>query len=279
MSMIQEINGTNIKIFGDQYELYLRSENNMKIADNLEMLELPMNVMGRERLIYPTLMWDDDNVILVDAGISGNLKMIKKQMEAAGVSLAKINKIIVTHQDIDHIGGIKGILSENPEVRVFAHEEDKPYIQGDKKIIRLNSKFMDRIKDLPEVERLKVLNMFENSSVKVNNTINDGEMLPYCGGITIIHTPGHTPGHICLYHQMSKTLIVGDTMNIMDGQLVGPNKDTMSGNEANDAINSIKKFKDYDIMNIITYHGGLFNDKPNERIKKLIRYRKFFSYK
>jgi hypothetical protein len=50
MSMIQEINGTNIKIFGDQYELYLRSENNMKIADNLEMLELPMNVMGREIL-------------------------------------------------------------------------------------------------------------------------------------------------------------------------------------------------------------------------------------
>ena len=219
----------------------------MKIADNIERLELPMNLMGSERLIYPTLMWDEDNVILVDAGIPGYLLQLKNAMIEAGVSFDRLNKIIVTHQDIDHIGGIKGILSENPEVRVFAHEEDKPYI------------------------RLKILDMFENSSVKVNQTISDGEVLPYCGGITVIHTPGHTPGHVCLYHQMSKTLIVGDTMNIIDKQLVGPNKDMMSEDEANDANNSLKKFKDYDIVNIITYHGGLFNDKPNERIKELIR--------
>jgi glyoxylase-like metal-dependent hydrolase (beta-lactamase superfamily II) len=253
----------------------------MKIADNLEMLELPINVMGTERLVYPTLMWDDDNVILVDAGIPSNLEMIKKQMEAAGVPFARLTKIVATQQDIDHVAGIKGILGENPEVRVLAHEEDKPYIQGEKKVKRLNSKFMDRIKDLPKEEQLKIVDMFENSSVKVNSTLSDGEVLPYCGGITVIHTPGHTPGHICLYHQMSKTLIAGDAMNILDGLLVGPNKDPMSEDEvnANNAINSLKKLKDYDIVNIITYHGGLFTDKPNERIKEVIRDRKFFSYR
>jgi hypothetical protein len=51
----------------------------MKIADNLEMLKLRMNVMGVTRIVYPTLMWDDDNVILVDAGIPSNLKMIKNK--------------------------------------------------------------------------------------------------------------------------------------------------------------------------------------------------------
>lgn len=253
----------------------------MRIADNLVMLELPMKVMGIERIVYPTLMWDDDNVILVDTGTPSNLEMIKKQTEAAGASFAKLNKIIVTQQDIDHIAGIKGILSENPEVRVFAHEEDKPYIQGEEKVKRLNSKFMDRIKDLPQEEQLRIVDMFENSSVKVNNTISDGEVLPICGGVTIIHTPGHTPGHICLYHQMSKTLIAGDAMNILHGQLVGPNEDPMSedGVNANNAINSLKKLEDYDIVNIITYHGGLFNDKPNEEIKEVIRDRKFYSYR
>ncbi len=243
----------------------------MKIADNIEMLELPMNLMGSERTIYPTLMWDEDNVILVDAGIPGYLLQLKNSMIEAGVSFDRLNKIIVTHQDIDHIGGIKGILSEKPDVEVLAHEEDKPYIQGEKKIVRLNPQFMERINALPDVERLKILDMFENSSVKVNRTVSDGEVLPYCGGITVIHTPGHTPGHICLYHQMSKTLIVGDTMNIIDGQLMGPNKDMMGKEEAMDAINSLKKFQDYDVVNIITYHGGLFNDKPNERIKELIK--------
>ncbi len=243
----------------------------MKIADNIEMLELPMNLMGSERTIYPTLMWDEDNVILVDAGIPGYLLQLKNSMIEAGVSFDRLNKIIVTHQDIDHIGGIKGILSEKPDVEVLAHEEDKPYIQGEKKIVRLNPQFMERINALPDVERLKILDMFENSSVKVNRTVSDGEVLPYCGGITVIHTPGHTPGHICLYHQMSKTLIVGDTMNIIDGQLMGPNKDMMGKEEAMDAINSLKKFQNYDVVNIITYHGGLFNDKPNERIKELIK--------
>ena len=243
----------------------------MKIADNIEMLELPINLMGSERTIYPTLIWDEDNVILVDAGIPGYLLQLKNAMIEAGVSFDKLNKIIVTHQDIDHIGGIKGILSEKPEVIVLAHEDDKPYIQGEKKIVRLNPQFMERINALPDAEKLKILDMFENSSVKVNQTVSDGEVLPYCGGITVIHTPGHTPGHVCLYHQMSKTLIVGDTMNIIDDQLVGPNKDMMGEEEAMDAINSLKKLIDYDIVNIITYHGGLFNDKPNERIKELIR--------
>ena len=243
----------------------------MKIADNIEMLELPINLMGSERTIYPTLIWDEDNVILVDAGIPGYLLQLKNAMIEAGVSFDKLNKIIITHQDIDHIGGIKGILSEKPEVIVLAHEDDKPYIQGEKKIVRLNPQFMERINALPDAEKLKILDMFENSSVKVNNTINDGEMLPYCGGIIVIHTPGHTPGHVCLYHQMSKTLIVGDTMNIIDDQLVGPNKDMMGEEEAMDAINSLKKLIDYDIVNIITYHGGLFNNKPNVRIKELIK--------
>jgi len=243
----------------------------MKIADNIEMLELNINLMGNERLIYPTLIWDEDNVIVVDAGIPGYLLQLKNAMIEAGVSFDKLNKIIVTHQDIDHIGGIKGILSEKPEVMVLAHEDDKPYIQGEKKIVRLNSQFMDRINALSDAERLKILDMFENSSVKVNQTISDGEVLPYCGGVTVIHTPGHTPGDVCLYHQMSKTLIVGDTMNIIDEQLVGPNKDMMSEEEAMDAINSLKKLIDYDIVNIITYHGGLFNNKPNVRIKELIK--------
>ena len=243
----------------------------MKIADNIEMLELPINLMGSERTIYPTLIWDEDNVILVDAGIPGYLLQLKNAMIEAGVSFDKLNKIIITHQDIDHIGGIKGILSEKPEVIVLAHEDDKPYIQGEKKIVRLNPQFMERINALPDAEKLKILDMFENSSVKVNQTISDGEVLPYCGGITVIHTPGHTPGHVCLYHQMSKTLIVGDTMNIIDDQLVGPNKDMMGEEEAMDAINSLKKLIDYDIVNIITYHGGLFNNKPNVRIKELIK--------
>jgi glyoxylase-like metal-dependent hydrolase (beta-lactamase superfamily II) len=241
----------------------------LKIADGIEMIKLPMNLMGMNRTIYPTLIWDDDSVVLVDAGVTNSLPEIKNAMEDANIPFEKLNKIIVTHQDIDHIGGIKSILDELPEVKVLAHEEDKPYIQGEKKLIRLNSNFMNRINSLPKEEREKILDMFENVHVEVNMTLTDGEELAYCGGIIVIHTPGHTPGHICLYHKKTKTLIVGDAMNVVDGQLIGPNKQTMNEKEGRIAINSLKKFEEYDIENVISYHGGLFNDNPNQRIKEL----------
>ena len=242
----------------------------MKIADGIEMLELEMNMMGRESTIYPTLIWDEDTVILVDAGLSVSLSGIKNAMQDAGVPFEKLNKIIITHQDIDHIGGIKNILSELPDVEVLAHEDEKPYIQGGEKFVRLNSSFMDRINNFPEEAQEKILDMFKNAPVEVDKTLKDGQELHDCGGIIIIHTPGHTPGHICLYHKASKTMIVGDAMNVIDGQLAGPNKQLMNEEEAEKAVNSLKKFEKYDIENIITYHGGLFNDNPNQRIKELL---------
>lgn len=243
----------------------------MKIADGIEMLELPMNLMGRESMVYPTLIWDENNVILADAGAPNSLHEIKRAMEGVGVSFENLDKIIVTHQDIDHIGGIQGILNELGEVKVIAHEDDKPYIQGEKKLVRLNSKFMDRINALPEGEREKVLDMFKDLSVRVNETLADGEALDCCGEIVAIHTPGHTPGHLCLYHKASKTLVAGDAMNVFDGQLVGPNKQILNEEDWKEAVNSLKKFEEYDIENVISYHGGLFNDNPNQRIKDILR--------
>ncbi|MGB9980526.1 MBL fold metallo-hydrolase [Methanobacterium sp.] len=240
----------------------------MKIADGIEMIELPVKAIGNESIIYPTLIWDEGTVILVDAGMSGSLPEIKNAMENAGVPFERLNKIIVTHQDIDHIGGIKNILNELSEVNVLAHKEDKPYIQGEKKLVRLNSNFMERINDLPEEEQKKVLDMLENISVPVDMTLEDGEELTDCGGIVVIHTPGHTPGHICLYHKASKTIIMGDAMNIMDKQLTGPNTLLLTEEDAKKAVNSLKKFEKYDVENVITYHGGLFNNKPNQRIKE-----------
>lgn len=232
------------------------------------MIELPVKVIGNESIIHPTLIWDKDTVILVDTGMAGSLPEIKNAMENTSVSFERLNKIIVTHQDIDHIGGIKSILNELDDVKVLAHEEDKPYIQGEKKLIRLNSNFMERINSLPDEEQKKVLNMLENLSVSVDITLEDGEELADCGGIIIIHTPGHTPGHICLYHKASKTLIVGDAMNIIDEQLIGPNKLLLTEENAKKAVNSLRKFENYDVENVITYHGGLFNNDPNQRIRE-----------
>ncbi|MCK9911855.1 hypothetical protein MXD81_22055, partial [Microbacteriaceae bacterium K1510] len=83
------------------------------------------------------------------------------------------------------------------------------------------------LESLPEEVRQKALELCENPpKAKVDRVLTDGEELPYCGGIRVIFTPGHTPGHISLYLQQSKTLVAADAMIVWDGVLRGPVQQT-----------------------------------------------------
>ena len=84
---------------------------------------------------------------------------------------------------------------------MISFQEEKPYIEGTKKPVKL-SMLEQSLDYLPEkmnmfYDKLKIC--FEKFKVNINETLSDEQVLPYCGGITVIHTPGHTPGHISLY--------------------------------------------------------------------------------
>lgn len=243
----------------------------MKVADGVEMLKVTANTMGRTNTIYPTVVWDDETMVLVDAGYPGPL--LRGAMEKAGLHFERISKIIITHHDIDHIGGLPGILNELPgKVEVLAHEGEKPYIQGEKRPIKFTPERMAQIEkqlsSLPE-DQAKALKAVFGTHAKagVDKTIADGEKLSYCGGITVIYTPGHTPGHTCLYLNQSKTLVTGDAMNLVDGKLIGPNPEYTYDMDL--AMQSLKKLTEYDIENVICYHGGLYKGDANRRIAEL----------
>jgi glyoxylase-like metal-dependent hydrolase (beta-lactamase superfamily II) len=238
----------------------------MQIANGIEILEISANVMGKAETIHPTLIWDDETVILVDTGFPGQLSKIREAMEKAKVSFDKLNKIILTHQDIDHIGSLPDILNESTQkIEVMANELEKPYIQGEKRLIKFESLDLD---SLPEELGKKLKPIIENPpKAKVDRTVADGEELPYCGGIIIIHTPGHTPGHISLYHKQSKTLIAGDALFVADCQLIGPKPQYTL--DMNLAKKSLAKLCQYDIEKVICYHGGLYMGNANQRIAEL----------
>ncbi|MGC7870601.1 MBL fold metallo-hydrolase [Desulfosporosinus sp. SYSU MS00001] len=72
------------------------------------------------------------------------------------------------------------------------------------------------------------------------------------------HTPGHTPGHMVLFHKESNTLIAGDAANISDGKLVDPNP--MQCDNAEQAAESLEKIKSLGAKTIICYHSGLMTN-------------------
>lgn len=242
----------------------------MKIESGIYMLEISANIMGMTSVINPTLIWDKDSLVMIDTGYPGQLHQICEAVEKEGIPFSKLNTVILTHQDIDHIGSISDILKEMPErVKVLAHEEEKAYISGEKKPVKL-AKLEDELDHLPEnvkiiYEKLKV--GFKNSRVNIDKMLIDGQELSFCGGITVIHTPGHTPGHISLYLKKWKILIAGDILSVKEGLLVKADEDINFDNELN--MESIKKLMKYDIETVICYHGGIYKGNVKKRIAEL----------
>lgn len=241
----------------------------MKIANGVEMLEITANAMAGPTIIYPVVIWDKDDVVLVDTGYPGQLSKFQNAFELAGIPYSSLNRIVITHQDIDHIGCIASIVKDlQGKVEVIAHEAEKPYITGEKVPVKL-AQFEGMRDQMTEEKRAffdKFRAGFEASRADVDRTVTDGEELPFCGGISVIHTPGHTPGHICLYHRLSKTLITGDAMTIEGGELCGP--EPRIAFDYSEAIKSLEKVKQLDIENVICYHGGLHKgDTSQAKVK------------
>jgi glyoxylase-like metal-dependent hydrolase (beta-lactamase superfamily II) len=220
----------------------------MEISKGVEMLHLEFH----GNIIHPTLLWDQEMVVLIDTGFPGQIEDLRVAMEKVGVSFDKLKVIILTHQDIDHIGSLPEILQEfGSNIKVYAHELDKPYIQG----------------DLPLLKDGHIENPPKG---KVNDTLIDGQELSYCGGIRVIYTPGHTPGHISLYLKQSKTLIAGDSMYSVNGIIGGIHAPTVL--DIKEARLSLKKYLDLDIESVVCYHGGLSKVNINDQIQKVISY-------
>ena len=131
------------------------------------------------------------------------------------VALNTITHIIVTHDDIDHIGSLAALKRSYPEMKIISQEIEAPYIRGTKKSLQLEQA-ESMLTSLPanELEQAEQFVRFLQSveRVPVDQLVSDKELLPWCGGIEIVHTPGHTPGHISLYLVSSKTLIAGDAV-------------------------------------------------------------------
>jgi len=73
--------------------------------------------------------------------------------------------------------------------------------------------------------------------------------------------------HICLYLKKSKTLIAGDLLHITDGELTGPN--SRNTPDMDSATAAIQKFLNYDIDQVVSYHGGLFKSNLSQKITEL----------
>ena len=242
----------------------------MKLGDRAESLELTARFWGTRSTIHLVVLWEGrDGATLIDAGYPGQMPAIERALGDAGVKLTDLKRILLTHQDLDHIGSAEALVAATG-AEVFAHAADAPYIQGEKRLVKMDpARFEERLKTLPERLRDETRRMIASlPSVKVNRVLQGNELLPLHGGIDVIATPGHTPGHVCYYVRPLQVLVAGDALRVDDGELKGPSPAATP--DMPGALASLQNLLSFPIKTVLCYHGGCFDRSPADRIRELV---------
>jgi glyoxylase-like metal-dependent hydrolase (beta-lactamase superfamily II) len=232
----------------------------MQLNDDVSVLALPMQVGGHTSSIHLSLLLDRGrSATLVDTGLPGQDELLAAALADVQLHVADLTGIILTHQDIDHVGGLHALVQASG-ARVFAHRTEVPYIDG-----TCPPRFAtpEMVAQRPELQA--VVERFRPTPVDV--PLEDGTRLDLVGGVRVIFTPGHTPGHLCLYLERTRTLIAGDALTASAGQLAGPNERATA--DMPEAARSVGKLAALEVATIVCYHGGVVREAATEQLQRV----------
>jgi glyoxylase-like metal-dependent hydrolase (beta-lactamase superfamily II) len=199
------------------------------------------------------------NLTLIDTGFKGRARHILRQIEKVGHSPLKVSRIIITHHHLDHIGSL-ALLKEYTKAHVLAHAADAPYITGQMpqpgplRPAWLNRAF------------LRFPQLLKTAPVAVDEFLKDGDELPVLGGMKVYHTPGHTPGSICLYLKKKWVVIAGDLVSNRFGLRLPSRQFTA---DLAQEIDSIKRIAALDFDILCVGHGAPVMGGAHRALKDL----------
>jgi glyoxylase-like metal-dependent hydrolase (beta-lactamase superfamily II) len=226
----------------------------------LIVLEIPFHFNGTANKLYPVILQHKEEMILVDGGYAGFLPLLEEAALQKGLSLQQLTGSIITHHDIDHMGVHQELLQKYPSVKIYAYHTEVPYINGARKSLRLEQAEA-MLPSLPSEYRQGAIDFIEllknMQPVPIHTTWQAGDEPSLLPGIQILHTPGHMPGHISLYHTPSQTLITADAIVIEEGLLNIANPHFTMDMPA--AIASLHRLAALPIQKLICYHGGVMD--------------------
>jgi hydroxyacylglutathione hydrolase len=188
----------------------------------------------------------DEVPVLIDAGMDPEptLRKIKKHIDPA-----EIEMIILTHCHHDHSGGVP-LLKEATGARVLIHEEEAGSLGDDMATVA----YLFGL-SAPEIEA--------DETLKEGDEIDLGEWK-----LEVLHTPGHSPGGICLYEPRAKVLFSGDTV-FPQGNI--GRTDLFAGCDA-DLISSIERLTKLDVEVLYPGHMEIVSGDVGRQIQASLRF-------
>ena len=161
------------------------------------------------------------DLTLIDTCFLKDVPKLKAYLTDIGHSIEEINRIVLTHVHIDHTQAANEIKkTSGRNTRVCSHWAEARYLannpkyQGPPTHEDLNQIFQKY--GLSSEELIERFGSFEQEQIIVDQELKDGDMVGT--KLQVIHTPGHTPGHISLYLEKERIIFGADSLfkSVMD---------------------------------------------------------------
>jgi glyoxylase-like metal-dependent hydrolase (beta-lactamase superfamily II) len=194
----------------------------------------------------------EPEITLIDAGLPGSAPRVRGYILAQGRSADDLVRIVCTHGHPDHAGGARGLLHDG--VKLLMHPADYAGLQVSlRDALRRPSRGRLFASITPTPARFA--------------PVEDGDVLPVLGGLEVIHTPGHTPGSICLYARRDRLLFVGDILQRRGGRVTYAS--TVFSDDPASARTSLRRLTGLDVQTIVFAHYPPVRQGANELLKML----------
>jgi glyoxylase-like metal-dependent hydrolase (beta-lactamase superfamily II) len=187
------------------------------LASGLSYVDL--HFLGVPRIIATVVIHGPGGVALIDPGPSSTLPALRAELGRAGIGIADLRAILLTHIHFDHAGATGTLVHENPGLRVYVHQKGAPHLVAPEKLIASATRLWGS-----EMDRL--WGEFRPVPPGVLTALHGEERITAGGrDLEVAYTPGHASHHVSYYSADSGVAFVGDTAGIRrteDGYVMPP---------------------------------------------------------
>jgi glyoxylase-like metal-dependent hydrolase (beta-lactamase superfamily II) len=196
----------------------------------------------------------EQELSLIDAGYRGSRRRIGRAIAGQGRTMDELARVVCTHGHPDHAGSARALALSG--ATILMHPADAAGLKTGWRIA-LRHPSRGRIFAAMTPEPPEII------------PIIDGDVLPVLGGLEVVHTPGHTPGSVCLYGSRDRVLFVGDVLQRRLGRV-----SYASGLYSDDhaaAKRAVKRLAALDVNTIVFSHFPTLREDAGGTLARLAR--------